>query len=867
MIESEILKPLTPDSLSPALNPILVTDGVGLDKVEAYFKRLAEQNKHPEFAIDYETNYTNNFYDRRARVLALGDKNEQYVIDFLPFAGSTEKLIAGQGNFVTSPWARPIVNVLRPAFDSKAFLKVGQRLGFEYQVSWFNFGMRLWHLYTCDYAERLLWAGLHSLKDVNFFSLAGQAARHFKVSVDKTEQKQYDLETPLTESQIIYSCLDLRVPLAIRAMQLPKLRADQLERINAIEQNAIGYYEDIHINGWNTNRPAWRGLIDEWQTGKTDALKRLDTELIPVVGRKDITIEDATPLMDEWKDLTVDSEAEKTLKALIKETKVREDKADLRAQLELLTAARKEKSNAARKRYMEFSKKLTAARKSMDTYDGEAAINYGSGPQLLKALHQIKGINTHNLPTTDDGVLEKLKHKPVIAALRDYRTYAKLLETYGPQWITEYTDKPSAEEGWVNPRTGRIHSTINQLEAETGRTSSVKPNIQNLPHDERVRSCFIADDPNSDVLVCKHCDELPVREEFEYEGGGYLGWYCPKCEKELDASQDLKPEEYVIITCDMSGAELRIIAEESGSKQWTEALKNGWDLHSCGTETLYPDEWPAADQSGETIIKDGKEIVLPPCAYYNKVYVPQLGREEDHQKCKCPKHLKLRDENKATNFLLAYGGGPEALGDAIGKSEDDASVLMKKHEAANPEVWAYLQQSGEQAKKDMESRSRCGRLRRFKRPTRPDAREKAKERMFESLKKKNKLTLGDGTKLKLEDMFPENWQINSALKGMYGSIERRGKNFKIQSLNKSIAALAFGAGFDPEGTPYLWHYLPEIQGKIKNFVHDENVMQTPKRFAKRGLEIVQDCIKRAGAEFLTQVEMESEGRIEPFWKK
>jgi hypothetical protein len=192
---------------------------------------------------------------------------------------------------------------------------------------------------------------------------------------------------------------------------------------------------------------------------------------------------------------------------------------------------------------------------------------------------------------------------------------------------------------------------------------------------------------------------------------------------------------------------------------------------------------------------------------------------------------------------------------------------MNLHEAANPEIWAYLQKSGEQAVADMESRSKCGRLRRFKRPTRAEGIERARERMFESAKKRGSLTLGDGTKMKLEDMRPESWQVNSAVKGMFGSIERRGKNFKIQSLNKSIAALAFGAGFDPDGKPYLWHHLPSVQGKIKNFVHDETVIQTPTRFGKRGLEIIQDCIKRAGAEFLTQVTMESEGRVEKFWKK
>lgn len=832
---------LTPGGLVPALNPTLVTDGAGLDKVRNYFKRISEQPS-PEFAADYESNITPTFVDRTARVLALGDKNEQYVIDFLHFAGSTEKLIAGQGRHLTSSWAKPIIDVVEPAFNSNAFLKIGQRFDFEYEVSSWNFGMALWNTYSTDIAEKIIWAGLHTFKDVNFYSLAGMTARYFGVKVDKTEQKGYDLETLLTEKQIIYSCFDLRIPIAIRAMQLPVLEEQGLVRITGIENDAQGFFDDIHLHGWNTDRTNFAALIDEWTAKYQESIKHLDTHFLPVVGPKIISEENLDPILAEWKDLTVDSADEIALKESLKATKDKVAKAVLRVQIADTAAARKVKAAEARKRYMALRSSITANKKIADKCEGEAAINYGSGAQLLKAMRQMKGFNTTNLPTTDDGVLEKLRSKPVVAALRDYRTYAKLLETYGKQWITEFTTNPSAEEGWVNPGTGKIHSTINQLEAETGRTSSVKPNIQNLPHDPRVRACFVADPPNEDIRISTCCEDDTL----------YLGldkYRCCKCGQECET----KAEEYVIVTCDMSGAELRIIAEESGSIPWQTAFNNGWDVHSCGTETLYPEEWPSA--------------ALPGCKYFERHFVESLGREEDHQKCKCPAHMELRDGNKATNFLLAYGGGPAALGDAIGKSEDEASALMKKHEAANPEVWAYLEESGKQAVRDFQSRSRSGRLRRFRKPDWDTAKEKAKERMFESLKKKDKLTLPDGSKLKLEDMHPENWQIRSSLKGMHSSIERKGKNFKIQELNATIFKRAAGCGFDKDGKPYLWHILKTLKGKAKNMVHDEAVVQFPKRFGAAGLAAIQDAFKRAGAEFLTKVVMESEGRVETFWKK
>ncbi len=861
MNETPALKLLTPDGLVPALNPILVKDGHGLELVEKYFKRLAEQ-PNPEFAADYETNITPTFVDRRARLLALGDKNEQYIIDFLPFAGSTEVLASQQGNFKTPAWAKPIVDVLSPAFDSKVFLKVGQRLGFEYQVSRWNLGLGMWNFYSIDFAERIKWAGLHSFKDPVFYSLASMAARYFGVEMDKSHQTTFDLSSPLTEDDITYSCFDLRVPLAIRAMQLRDLKKDGLERVTQIENDAIGFFEDIHMNGWTTDKVAWGKLVEEWKAKYEDAIKTLDTFFLPIVGSKNVTEQDLDPVLREWKGLTLLSKPEIELKQLIKEAKEKDKKDSLRQFMAGVEKDRKEQAAKARSRYNEVKKKITASKKISKDCEGEAAINYGSNLQVLKALREMKGFNTANLPTTDDKVLEKLKDRPVIAALRDHRTYAKMLETYGEQWTKEYTTVPNAENGWVNSTTHKIHTTILQLEAETGRTSSIKPNAQNLPADKRIRGCFVVDPPNENMRVSNCCEQDTYLVDNQH-------YYCTVCN--LPCSTHA--EEYMIVTCDMSGAELRIIAEESGSVSWQTAFNNGWDVHSVGTELLYPAEWPEADQSGQTIQKmdyktgDKVDYVLPPCSYFNKVYVEKLGREEDHQKCECPKHLEMRDGNKATNFQIAYGGGERALSESLGITEEAAGVLMQKHKMANAEVWKHLEASGKNAVRNRESRSACGRRRLFREPTRETAIAQAKERMFESLKKKNKLTLPNGVKLKLDDMNPEGWQINSARKGMFTSIERRGKNFPIQSLNATIAKLAFGSGFDKNGKPYLWHVIKKYGWEPKNFVHDEIVLQVPLHHAKMALEEVQDCIKRAGAEFFKSITMESEGRIAKMWMK
>jgi DNA polymerase I-like protein with 3'-5' exonuclease and polymerase domains len=850
---------LRPQDVSPALNVTLVEDGAGLDKVKDFFKRLAAKEKYPTLDWDYETNVVPNFWERRPRVLAVGDKEEQYVIDFLPFAGSTDALVNGLGNYNPAAWARPVVDVLKPVLESGAILKVGQNLSFEYEVSAWNLGIHPWNMYSVDIAERVKWAGLHSFKHLPFFSLAKMVERYFHKRLDKTLQTSYDLESPITEGQLVYSAFDLRGPRGIRMLQLQELVPQNLYRVTKIENDAIGAFVDMHMRGMRVDKVAWRTLIAEWSAKYREAIERLDTHLLPVVGSKHIPETDLTPMFDRWKDLSVDSAEELELKLQRKATKKdTPERAEINARLLAIETQRKAARDAARQKWQSTKTRQREVAEMADKCLGEAAINLNSPKQLRAALLKIKGFTESNLPETNDDVLKKHKSKPVVGAIRDIRKYGKLIQTYGESWVTTWSYKPSNEEGWVSPHDDKIHSIIQQLEAETGRTSSVKPNSQNLPHDPRVRACFVADPPREDIRVSDCCE---ADAAFEGATGGHR---CTSC----GLGCSTHPEEQVMVTVDMSGAELRIIAEDSGAPSWVQAFLNGWDVHSVGTELLYPEEWPTlAAKPGDL---DEKGQPLPECAYFNK----------DHKKCKCPGHLAKRDDNKATNFQLAYGGTEKALAEAIDKTESEAHDLMVLHRKKNPHVWAYLEKQEQKAKHNLEARDRSGRRRKFEEPNWDNAKAKARQWMFERAMKKapgrladgreydKKGKLADGTKITKEHFNPDNRQIQSALRSMWGSIGRQGRNMPIQGLNATIAKLAMGAGFDKDGKGYMWHLLREIpRAYLINFVHDEYVIQCPKRYAPQVLALVGDCIKRAAAEFMFVIPMESEGRIEKFWKK
>src|SRR5581483_4036015 len=153
---------LMPEKLNPPLNTVLVTDFEGLAKVKDFLSSASA------FGIDTETNITPTFVNRRIRTIQVGDKNEQYVIDLLAFAGSTANLVYFQGHngvrVQQNPGLQAVVDVLRPHLESMLWLKVGANLQFDYEVVKWCLGIRMWHLHDVQIVEKVIYAGL-----VDFF--------------------------------------------------------------------------------------------------------------------------------------------------------------------------------------------------------------------------------------------------------------------------------------------------------------------------------------------------------------------------------------------------------------------------------------------------------------------------------------------------------------------------------------------------------------------------------------------------------------------------------------------------------------------------------------------------------------------------
>lgn len=106
----------------------------------------------------------------------------------------------------------------------------------------------------------------------------------------------------------------------------------------------------------------------------------------------------------------------------------------------------------------------------------------------------------------DSEVLNEMTH-PVARALIQYREAVKTRSTYYDAFLEHADETP---EGWV------LHTSINQIGAVTGRMSSSRPNLQNVPRSERVRNAFIPREGRK--LLLADFDQIELRLMAHYAG-------------------------------------------------------------------------------------------------------------------------------------------------------------------------------------------------------------------------------------------------------------------------------------------------------------------------------------------------------------
>ena len=238
-------------------------------------------------------------------------------------------------------------------------------------------------------------------------------------------------------------------------------------------------------------------------------------------------------------------------------------------------------------------------------------INLDSHQQLTQALNRL------GIPVPDSTRNWKMQplaaQYPVIATLLEYRTVQKALTSYGENMIE-----------LINPVTHRLHADFRQIGAPTGRFACTNPNIQQVPHAVEYRRCF----------------------------SGH-------------------PEGRKLVIADYSQIELRILAEFSGDRGFSDAFNSGADLHRVTASQVF------------------------------NTSLDQVTKEQ-------------RDFAKRLNFGVVYGIGAQRFALMTGVTTPEAENVLRRYFGTYRGLDTYLKEAANRAVSDRQARTASGRLVRFR---------------------------------------------------------------------------------------------------------------------------------------------------------
>lgn len=184
----------------------------------------------------------------------------------------------------------------------------------------------------------------------------------------------------------------------------------------------------------------------------------------------------------------------------------------------------------------EFDQRLNGIIKKIYDMAG-GPFNINSPQQLSRVLFETLGLTpvkkTKTGYSTDTEVLQILSvEHPLPKEILEYRTLTKLKGTYIDVLPT-----------LINPLTGRIHASFNQMVVATGRLSSSDPNLQNIP--------------------IRGEEGMKIREAFVPEEG------------------------HILISSDYSQIELRVLAHISGDQLLIDTFLKDEDIHTRVAQEVF----------------------------------------------------------------------------------------------------------------------------------------------------------------------------------------------------------------------------------------------------------------------------------------
>lgn len=428
-----------------------------------------------------------------------------------------------------TPWDEAwddMPDFLRDAFESHD-LVIAHNAAFDLVWLKVKYGIEIPEMiWDTMIAEALLKAGL-----ADSVSLAEVMLRRFGEVMDKTLQTSFTLDERPSREQLDYLEKDVQHLFDIYQQQHEEIIYENLEEVWwGIEQPVTTVFCDMIYEGVKLNVPKLSLLIEREKAVMEKMLFEVSTELSPVIRHERIKIFDEK--MKTYK------RYEAKVKELEEEHYARWQNLMQLAEFErggweeewsnVEAGSPREKGANKFIRYQMKKWKAKNPKPPKPKLD-EGDINLGSPQQVLAAFREL-GVPLEN--TREAALKAALPKAPkdaqqLITSLLKYKKSAKLVQAFGDSLMK-----------WVDADS-KLHSHFRQYGTETGRPTSVEPNLLQMPNSPEYRDCFEPD------------------------------------------------EDEVMIVCDYSQMELREMAQLSGDRNMIRAFTDGLDLHQNTAALMY----------------------------------------------------------------------------------------------------------------------------------------------------------------------------------------------------------------------------------------------------------------------------------------
>ena len=371
---------------------------------------------------------------------------------------------------------------LKRYFESDV-LFIGWNLMFDIS---FLYVQDIWPKYLWDgmIAEKLIWLGYPPT--FREMSLKAAAWNYLNYDLDKTVRGKI-VNDGLTEDVVVYAAGDVMWLEDIKEKQEVELDKQELQLAMKFECEFIKSLAYFKYCGVHLDINKWKAKMEKDKKKLIDSERELNEWVVNWDAQSQHK-HDGWDIqhIDTW--YMPDTKLIEESKALVKNGYIRYPQGDAAGPGFDMIAYRKRVTSIFTKTDLQgdlFS--------GFDTTP-KCTINWSSSQQVIK-LFEVLGINVE----TFDKVTKKKKKSveaklispqkdkfPIIPIYLRYQEAAKVVSTYGENWIRA-----------INPKTGRIHVDFHSLGADTARVSSgggvYKLNLQNLPHDKETRACFTSE--------------------------------------------------------------------------------------------------------------------------------------------------------------------------------------------------------------------------------------------------------------------------------------------------------------------------------------------------------------------------------------